>query len=809
MQKILAICIITALLTACLQEEDSAVIVRTEQGIPHISSSTWLGLGYGYGYAYAQDNFCMLMKDVVRANGESARYLGAKGSEAKDFLYKLYSDDLYITTVLLKNISQQGQDVIEGFTNGMNRYLKETGIDNLAIGDDGCRNKEWVRPLNKTDLLKVMRKILLISSSGSLAELIALADGPEFSLASSLPDTNKLKNSSILQPVNSQRLSKALSPLEIATDAIPLPHATDVGSNACAIGSNLTDNGKGLLLGNPHFPWNDSLRFYMAHLEVEDEYNVMGATLHGFPLINIGYNQNVAWSHTVSTGKRFTFYEIQLDSSNSMKYIYGDEIRDIETRTVSVEVPVGDGTFNTIEHTYYFTHYGPILDLSPLNPQLAGWPNASGTVFAVRDANLENTRSLDTWMMMGKAKNIGELTKATQQMGIPWTNTIAVDRTGEAFYGDISVTPHVTAAQLDNCVHGLLAPALTQAGFITLDGSDPACEWGNNGDSQHEGIFGFSQLPSLSTHDYALNSNDSHWLPNINLPLEGFSPLIGEEKTEQTLRSRLAHIQIRDRLNGEDDLGEGGFNNHNMREIMFGNRNYGAELIVDGVVDICRAVEDWSEYSAHPQKVTEACTILKDWDRKSELRSVGSHIFLEMWKFLMNGETFWAVPFDINKPIDTPNTLDVANTLVVDRIRKALANSVDLLTEMGIELNKPWGELQYTTKQGIKIPIHGSYQFGFSIIESVLMPQKGYSIISKGNSYLQVVGFNDTACPDAQVLLTYSQSSDPKSEHYADSTQLYSQKLWTNAPYCDDEIQRSKIGEELKIVYPDSLNDPY
>jgi len=30
------------------------------------------------------------------------------------------------------------------------------------------------------------------------------------------------------------------------------------------------------------------------------------------PFVNIGFNKDVAWSHTVSTAKRFTLYQLQL-----------------------------------------------------------------------------------------------------------------------------------------------------------------------------------------------------------------------------------------------------------------------------------------------------------------------------------------------------------------------------------------------------------------------------------------------------------------------------------------------------------------
>ena len=142
----------------------------------------------------------------------------------------------------------------------------------------------------------------------------------------------------------------------------------------------------------------------MVHLTIPGVYDVMGASLHGFPAVNIGFNKDVAWTHTVSTGKRFTFYEIKLDPDNPMKYQYGDELRDITTQTVSAQRRRADGSIETVQHTFYLTHYGPVLDLSEPTGQdisLAAWPTpALGTVYAVRDANLDNNRGFD-WHRAG------------------------------------------------------------------------------------------------------------------------------------------------------------------------------------------------------------------------------------------------------------------------------------------------------------------------------------------------------------------------------------------------------------------------
>ena len=41
-----------------------------------------------------------------------------------------------------------------------------------------------------------------------------------------------------------------------------------LGSNALALGKEVTQTGRGILLGNPHYPWTSTDRFYQAHLTV-------------------------------------------------------------------------------------------------------------------------------------------------------------------------------------------------------------------------------------------------------------------------------------------------------------------------------------------------------------------------------------------------------------------------------------------------------------------------------------------------------------------------------------------------------------
>lgn len=767
-----------------------ADIVWTEYGIPHVTSDTWGGVGYGYAYAYAQHNYCVVMKEFVRAKGESARYLGDEGSINDDFTYKLFNDDERIERIFIDSADQYLLDVVNGYAAGLNRYLNETGVDNLAEGEEGCRGAEWVREVDIYDVARGMHKSILRASAEPLADFTVAVTPPDQLAALSPEDVSQARE-----------LIAGIPGIDIV-EGMDMPQPEEFGSNAYAVGEQGSQSSAGVLLGNPHFPFQGPSRFYASHLTVTGEYDVMGSALAGLPLIVIGFNKDVAWSHTVSTATRFTFYELELNPDNPMEYIYDGEFREITSQTVSAEQLAEDGSVETVEHTFYFSHYGPIVDLGTVTAVLGGWPNGVGTLLTYRDANLDNLRGIDQWVKMGQSTNLTEFKENLRPVGIPWVNTIAAERGGDAFYGDISTTPNVSVAQYDSCIRGTLQSLLTDFGFTTMDGSDSDCEWGND-ENTAEGVFGYDSLPKLETREYAANSNDSYWLSNPRMLLEGFSPVIGDEGVQQSIRTRQAFVQADERLAGTDGLGEPGFNIDNMRELLFGSRSLAAELVMDDVITICSAVDDWSENaSGEGISLTEqACNLLSAWDRTSLVDSVGTHIFYEFWAVLRGTDDLWAVPFDATDPVNTPRDLNTENVDVVEAVKQALADAVNTLSAAGIAMDVPWGEVQFDEKNGTRYPMHGaSGGIGFSVITSSLVDGEGYSNIRHGNSYMQAVTWDETDCPDAYAIVSYSQSTDPASDNYADSTELYSNGGWVDMPFCEaardeQEVRRESIEE--------------
>lgn len=764
-----------------------ADIVYTEYGIPHVTAPDWAGLGYGLAYAYAKDNYCVTMAEVVRANGESARYL-EDGDLNEDLVFKLFSSDEAVER-MLGSMTDRVVQLNEGYVAGLNRYLSETGVDNLAEGEEGCRGAEWVREIDINDMVRVIHKRVLRASGQALADLIVLA---EPTLQTAALDHSSLQ---ALQEDALQGLAK-LDPLTVSR-RLGIPEPETFGSNAYSAGTDAVQENSGVLYGNPHFPWQGPDRFYMSHLTIPGTIDVMGAGLHALPGVLIGFNKDVAWSHTVSTARRFTFHELTLNPENPLEYIVDGEIRALEPVTVATESLSDSGDIETVEHTFYLSEYGPVVDPSPLNAFLGGWPNVFGTAFVYQDANLENMRSVEYWLRVGQSGSLEEYKEASRLIGNPWANSIAADRFGNAFYGDITVVPHVTQQKIDTCVRGAVGPlALQLFGLIVLDGSDSECNWGSDPDAPQEGIFGFDSLPSLDTGEYTANANDSYWLSNPRQLLEGYSRIIGQERIEQSIRTRLTFVQAEQRLAGSDGLGEAGFSNETVREILVSARNHAAELVNDDLVELCEGV-DWSAYSDSPAAVEQACGILADWDTQHRPASVGGHIFTEFWRIARELEGLWANAFDPADPVNTPNTLNTADSAVVESLRAALADGVQVLLDNAIALDAPWGEVQFEEKNGERIPIPGgSGGMLFSVISSGLVEGEGYSNISAGNSYIQAVSWDETDCPDANAILTYSQSSDPASAHYADATKLYSEEGWIDMPFCERDRDAQEIGRE-------------
>ena len=790
-------------LASCSAERDhsaisaqyQAEVIRTEYGVAHISADSYGGLGYGEAYAAAEDHVCNMALALAQSRGESALALGmdaTSASAARDIVVKALKIPGRANTAF----AEQSSDVrewLQGYAAGYNDFL--------AANPDGvgswCDTADWVRPATAEEFMA--QYLMLLQTLPRVAQAITAAALPAQQAQAQLD-----------LAATGTSLTATLSALELR----------GMGSNAWALGRQRTENQRGALLANPHYPWYGIQRFWEKHLKIPGEYEAYGVGLIGLPGVTIGFNEAVGWTHTVSNSKRTVIYQLQLNPDNPTQYRWNDGWRDLRSTTVTVDVANADGV-EAISHTVWFSHHGPLMAL----PGLARSPH---TVFAIRDANSENTSALIQWQSMAKAKDMDGFIDAHRQYNaMPWVNTIAASADGRAVYIDNSTVGALSDTVIESWQKQLAAVPQLQhlyltRGLVILDGSTDSTEWLET-QAPIANTVPFEQRPLIESEHYVFNANDSYWLSDPDNPATGYSPLYGPTASPRSLRTRMNIELLRPdspfNYAGEDRR----FNMDEIQAALFGNDSLSAKLLLPQLLDACKT-SPTRLVNEQTIDITESCSVLTAWDGKFDIESRGAVLFRE-WITRYSvidtalGNALFAQSFDPANPAATPSGLANAQTALDN-----LAAAQLLLTNNNIALDVPLGELQTGHRMTEKWPVHGgnghegiaNLQMSSNantntseapiftgsnrfIEDSSSLSESGYNVIH-GSSFIMTLSFTDDG-PEAQAILSYSQSGDPQSPHFSDQTELYADERWRDIHFTDAEIERHTISKRTLVSH--------
>ena len=722
----------------------TAEIRRTAYGVPHIKAADMGGIGYGFGYASAEDNICEILDRMMTVSATRARYLGLGEKDAN------VNSDIYhqraIQTGEVERLlngsagspdtpSPEARALARGYAAGVSRYVREKGA--AGISDPRCKGQPWVREITEMDF---WRHMFVGQTIDAFIAPVSTAAPPA--------------------------MQRAELPRDIGFGEI------GHGSNAYGLGKEVTKNGRGMLLSNPHYPWEGPNRFYRSHFTIPGKLNVVGVSYIGMPLIRMGHTDRIAWTNTVSTARRYGYYELALDPKDPTAYMY--EGKSTPMLRTDVTVQVKDGA--PVTRTLYATRYGPVV-----NSETFPW--SKQRAFALRTVQV-GLRDVDQYMSVWQSSDVRDMRKRLTKYQSYRFNTTAADLNGETFFGDTGLIPNVTPKLAADCaISDLAKEQWSKNRLPVLDGSRAACKWGTDKDSTQPGVFGPANSPHLFRTDYVTQSNDSYWLTNPKQPITGLSPIWGDEVTARSLRTRLGLQQVGQRVAGTDGLGAPKFDLKSLEQVIYGNRHLGAEMVRDDLVSACR--------TSKKAKLAPACDALAKWDLKVDLDSRGAHLF---HLFAEEKGIHFKVPFDPGNPVATPNTLDTANPAVLEALEKAVAK----LNELRIPLDARLGDVQRETRGAERIPIHGGAGpegvFNVITVES-LEPEFGWTSIRHGASWIMTVEFTDRG-PVSQGILTYSQATDSTSPHWSDQTHLYSKKGWDDLRFTEAAVEAATVSRK-------------
>jgi acyl-homoserine-lactone acylase len=766
--------------------------------VPHISARDMKGALFGQGWASAEDHPCDLVDQIIKVTSQRAATFGPGEDDANilsDFGWKM----LGIADRAALDWPKEGERVreaIEAFVAGWNALYDEVGAEDLQ---DWCAGADWMRPITAEELYSYGRSIPLLASGARLVDYIAKATPP---------GEDPL--------VTTTTTEAALGSNSAGADRAAL------ASNGWAIGSERSESGGGMLLANPHFPWTGQLRFWEVQLTTDDGMDVYGAQLLGLPLVGVGFTEGMAWTHTVSAGRRFTAYQMQLDPADPKRYLFDGQSVPMTPHELTIEVRGEDGSTSPIERTYWSTQFGPVIDFPGV-----GWTAESTTSY--RDANFDNADFIEMYMDIDRAESLDDMIAAQKEyQAVPVFNTIATDAGGRTWYADTAATPYLSAEAIAAYQQRLDAGGLTKlaqaSNVVLLEGNTSRDVWIDDPEAPWPGVLPWSKLPMIERTDYVMNANDSYWVPNSTALIDGdYSPLQGLAGTARSART-LQNLAVLDDVSPTGPSGEDGL--FDLDELSSASLQDGAYTEVQwraGVVERCRAstapvagpdlLDEAGKVVVAAQSVdlvgTGACEVLANWDGTYDVGSKGAALWRET-VMRLDANTTWGVPFDKAKPATTPSGLVAAPAGAPDPVLTAMASAVALLGHAGIALDATLGEVQFDGRlpdERLAVPgglgqegvtnvvtqVRGSAgtleerpEIPKPLIKGSTLTSIGYPI-DYGTSFLMAVELGDGS-PKARSILTYGETGDPELPGFTSQVKDFAEKRWKTVLFTQKEI---------------------
>lgn len=749
-------------------------IRRTTDGIPHLRASNWRELGLGVGYVQAQDALCTLAEAFVTYEGRRAWFFGADARPARDstfgrpknldldFFFRAFADEAVLAQYRAHHPPELGH-MVEGFAAGYNRYLAEARRTGARAGRQACLREPWVREITADDL---HRRMYAAQIAAGYAHWI-----PE--IVGAAPAATRVSDAQAAQQVQA-RLDQSVG------------EQPGLGSNVLAFGRQATGEDSAVLLGNPHWYWGGPDRFYQMHLTVPGRLDVAGVAFLGVPLVMIGFNDHVAWSHTVSKARRFGLFELRLDPADPTRYLIDGRSEAMAVREVAVEVRAEDGSTRRLTRKLYRTRFGPVIDLGARDAAF-GW--GKSRALAIRDVNAENFRVFRNFLQWNQAKSLDELIAIQRrEAAVPWVNTVAIARgDGRVWYGDIGAVPNVSDGLREACAAPLSRSfAQVDAHTPLLDGSRSACDWTTDPAAAQPGAMPASAQPGLLREDYVANMNDSYWLANAYQPLEGFASLLGGERQPLSLRGRLGHRMALDLLRGEPRSADA--LSRRLMQAALTPRAYSAELFKDELLAQACGPNP-KQPAPRSADIARACKVLRSWPNNADAGDRGALLWDAFWARLRKipVRALYQVPFSHEAPLQTPRA-PVAND---GRVAQALTAAVQDLAAKGQALDEPLGNRRFVLGGGRRLPLYGGcHSVGYFAV--ACDPSGGERIgpDALANSYLQVVRFGARGV-EAHTLLAHGQDETAVANgRGAAPVARYLRKDWLRFPFHEEEIAR-------------------
>ncbi|WP_439026367.1 penicillin acylase family protein [Haloarchaeobius sp. DT45] len=278
-----------------------------------------------------------------------------------------------------------------------------------------------------------------------------------------------------------------------------------IGSNSWVVSGEHTDSGDPILANDPHLNLTVPPVWYEQHVVGPDPLDVRGVCFPGVPFVIIGQNHAGAWGFTNTGADVIDFYTYETTQNGG--YRYGDETRQFDSRTETVEVADGEDREVTVKRSVH----GAVLSQFPDGDDLA-----VADELGVAWTGLSGTRTVEAVRQLNVADGLDDAKAAIRLFDEPTQNFVYADRDGNTYYW---VTGQIPIRTTDGEV---------VQGTRIFDGSAKEGEWGDGytpfGTSSWEGFVPFDEKPGVENPDYLATANQRLTNDPEHYLSEGYAP---------------------------------------------------------------------------------------------------------------------------------------------------------------------------------------------------------------------------------------------------------------------------------------------
>jgi acyl-homoserine-lactone acylase len=644
--------------------EPRAEILWDTWGVPHIFARDSESLFYAFGRAQMQSHGDLILKLYGQARGRAAEYWGKKHLDS----------DRYVRTVGIPDRARRWYEeqsptfrkCLDAFAAGINDYAREH-FDQIAP------DMRIVLPVTAVDVIAHSHRVIhfIFVSSRRSAPLVQWQQS--------------------------------------------------AGSNGWAIAPGRSASGNALLLANPHLPWFDLFLFYEAQLS-SPGINAYGATLVGFPVFGVAFNDSLGWTHTVNTYDGEDHYELATVDGG---YRWEGKTKAFEQEVATLKVKQEDGSVNDERLVIKRSVHGPVVAEKP------------GKAIALRVAGLDRPGMLEEWWEMARARNLMEFEASLKRMQIPGFNVVYADRDGHIFYlfnGLVPVRPKGDW----NYWMGI------------IPGDSAATLWNET--------HPYTDLPKLvdPATGWLQNANDPPWTVTLPVAIDArkFPPYMAPRSMEMRPQ-RSARMLMEDEHISFDE----------MVSYKHSTRMELADRLLDDLIPAART------YGG--EMAREAAAVLEKWDRNCDANSRGAMLFVrwaqQMKLFSIQSKAF-SIPWDEKKPFGTPDGLADPKAAVAELETAA----TKVKQEFGA-LDVAWGDVARLRSGKLDFAGNGGSSW-LGIFRNIEYEPKtkGRYEATGGDSYVMAVEFSNPI--KARVLLSYGNATQRGSAHLGDQLELVARK---------------------------------